>query len=304
MQSSDRAMEMPPIWREFWILLALGAVADATKFALSHLPVTPLANFLFVKGNPARSVLFGIGTVEAILELIIVVGLGLWAARSMGLGAPLLERWLRDEPIRPHLRSALVPALLLGTVIGVWGVVPDLPIFHPSRQASHREAEEIIKSPAAPKSREFVERTSGSRIGYASLALSYVCDSVSGALFARLFLISGIAWVLARATGAAPDAVSQSILWLAILLAIAVGGISNLAWHFTFERLFFSAVGMRIPNDPSWLVVTRVFVGAVPAGIGLGWLYIRRGLEAAMIGSFTAMAVGYVASMQLLTHLY
>jgi hypothetical protein len=304
MHDSVRPMEKPPFWSEFWMLLALGAIADATEFALSHLPVTPLANFLFVKDNPPRSVLFGIGTVEAILELTIVVGLGLLAARTMGLGAPLLERWLRGEPIRPHLRSVLVPALLLGTILGVWGMVPDLPIFHPGRQASHRRVEEVMNSPAAPQIKEFVERTSGRRIGFSSLALSYVCDSISGGLFARLFLISGIAWVLARATGAARDAVSQSILWPAIILAIAVWGISNLAWHFTFERLFFSAVGMSFPTDPSWLVVTRVFVGAVPAGIGLGWLYVRRGLEAAMVGSFIAMAVGYVVSTRLLTHFY
>lgn len=293
------------LWREFWILFGAGVIAHAILVAISHVPTTPFALFLFVKDNPQRPVLLGIAAAETVIELALIVGLGLLAARSMGLGAPILEKWLRSEPIRPHLRSVFGPALAVGVLIGVWAIVPNLPILHPDRQSMHREAETILNSGAGAKLTESVKRTSGPPLTSAELALSYVCEAIPGELTARLFFLSGITWILTKVTRAAPDADSRALLWMSIFLTIAVGAILYLAWQSMFERLMSDALGgISLPNAPFWLIVTRRLLKMVPAGVGLGWLYMRRGLESAIIASLIASAAGYAASTFLLARLY
>jgi hypothetical protein len=298
-------IERQLFWREFWILFGAGAIADAVLVAISHLPTTPIAMFLFVRDNPQRLVLLGIAAAETVVELAIIVGLGLLAADSVALGAPILEKYLRSEPIRPHLRSVFVPALLVGVLVGLWAVVPNLPFLHPNRQSMHREAEKILNSSATAKITEFVNRTSGRKMRAGDLALFYVCGAILGGLTARLFFCSGIVWILAKVTRTASVAGSPALLWIAIFLVIAVEAIRYLAWQSIFERLMSDALGgIWLPNDPFWLIVTRVLLRMVPAGVGLGWLYVRRGLESAMIGSVIASVAGYAATTFLLAHLY
>jgi hypothetical protein len=75
--------------------------------------------------------------VEIVVEAAIAVGVGLWAAHSGGLGAPLLEGWLRRERVFPRLSSPLAPALTVGLFVGTISSLPGLPIFHPNRKTAH-----------------------------------------------------------------------------------------------------------------------------------------------------------------------
>ena len=300
----------PPIekrlfWREFRILFGAGLIADAILVAISRLPTTPVAMFLFVKGNAQRPVLLGIAAAETVIELALIVGLGLLAARSHGLGAPILEKRLRGEPIRPHLQSVFVPALLVGVLVGLWAIVPNFSTLHQSRQTIHREAEKILDSPAEAKFTELVNRTSGRGMQSGDLALSYVCDAILGGLTARLFFLSGIVWILAKVARTTSVRVSPALLWIAIFLLIAGEAIRYLAWQSIFGRLMSDALGgIWLPKPPFWLTVERVLLKIVPAGVGLGWLYLRRGLEGAMLGSVIASVVGYAATMFLFARLY
>jgi hypothetical protein len=305
MQIIGSTTEKRLFWREFWILFGAGLIANAILVALSHLPTTPVAMFWFIKDNPQSRMFLAIAAAEIVIDLALVVGLGLLAAHAMGFGAPILETWLRGEPVRPQLRSVCVPALLVGISIGLWAVVPDLPVLHPNRQSLQRESEKIINSAAGAKLTEFVKRTSGAPLTSAELALSDVCGAISGELTARLLFLSGIAWILAKATRTAPNVGSQTFLWISVLLATAVGVILQLAWQSVFERLMHDALGgISLPSAPVWLITTRLLLGMVPAGVGLGWLYVRRGLESAIIASIISSAAGYAATTFLLARLY
>lgn len=292
-------------WREYWILLGAGLIANATLALISRLPTTPFAMFLFVKDNPPRTEMLVIAAAETVIELTLMIGLGLLAAHSLGLGAPILEKWLRNEPIRPHLRSVLVPALLVGSLVGAWSIVPRLPIFHPNRQAIARDADNLLNSPARTKIEEVLKRMTGRTVGNAELSLSYVCETISGELNASLFLLSGIAWILSRLRRSTSSEISWTILWTAIFLAVTVGAISHLAWQSIYERLLTDAIGgIRLSKNPFWLSATHLLLGSVPGGVALGWLYIRRGLESAMLGSLLASATGYAATSLLVVRLY
>ena len=267
----DSTIEKRLLGREFCVLFGAGVIADAILVAISHLPTTPVAMYLFVEYNPPKPEMLGIEGAEIVINLALIVGLGLLAARSMGFGAPILEKWLRGQPIRPHLLSAFVPALLVGVLIGLWAMVPELPFLHPNRESHHRDAEKILNSSTGAKLTEFVKRTSGARLTPAELALSYVCEAIPGELTARLFFLSGFVWILTKVTRTAADAASRTLLWIAILLTIAAGAILYLTWQSIFGRLMFDAIGgISLSHDPFWLIVTRLLLKMVPAGVGFG----------------------------------
>jgi hypothetical protein len=99
MQIIGSTTEKRLFWREFWILFGAGLIANAILVALSHLPTTPVAMFWFIKDNPQSRMFLAIAAAEIVIDLALVVGLGLLAAHAMGFGAPILETWLRGEPV-------------------------------------------------------------------------------------------------------------------------------------------------------------------------------------------------------------
>jgi hypothetical protein len=305
MENLELAPKRRLFWREFLILFGAGVIADVILVGVSHLPTTPIAMYVFVKYNPTRPEMLAIAAAEIVVNLALIVGLGLRAAHATGFGAPILEKWLRGQPVRQQLRLVFIPALIVGLLIGLWVMVPKLPFLHPNRASHYHEGEKILNSSTGAKLNEFVKRTSGARVSSAQMMLSYLCEAVPGELTTRLFFLSGFVWILAKITRTAADAASRTLLWIAILLTIAAVAIPYLAWQSIFERLMSDALGgVSLPNDSSWLIITRLLLKLVPAGIAFGWLYVRRGLESTIIASVIASVAGYVATTFLLARLY
>lgn len=88
-------------------------------------------------------------------------------------------------------------------------------------------------------------------------------------ILTRLFLVSVIAWLL------------RGRMWLAIIGAALI-----------FAAGHLPAVAVIAPLTPAML--TRTLVLNAGAGIAFGWLYWRRGLEAAMVAHFAADIVLHV----------
>jgi len=121
-QVSDKA----PFWREFFILLGAGlfgaiAVIPYTITLQSgvptEVPILPLFLVLQLANN-------------AIL-LALAIGVGLFCARRVGLGAPILEGWLRGEGVGKRGRAILLPSVLLGLGAGLIIILLDVAVFAP-----------------------------------------------------------------------------------------------------------------------------------------------------------------------------
>jgi len=89
-------------------------------------------------------------------------------------------------------------------------------------------------------------------------------------LLMRLLLVSGIAWIL-----------RGRAMWIAIVLAALVFGVGHLPT-------------LAVIGPLTALGVARAIVLNTVGGIAFGWLYWRRGLEAAMIAHFAAGIVLHV----------
>src|ERR1700722_4526273 len=112
-------MQKRLFWCEFWFLWSAGAITSAIVVLLVRIPTTPLATLLLLRGHSEKALLLGAEATEILVELAIAVICGLLAAPRAGLGAPIVENWLRGEPIRSHVRSLLVPSLVVAILLAV-----------------------------------------------------------------------------------------------------------------------------------------------------------------------------------------
>jgi hypothetical protein len=237
----------------------------------------------------------GTEAVEITVGLAIAVSCGLLAAHRIGLGAPLVEKWLSGEPIKSRVRALLVRCLVVGILVAAISMLPNLSVFHPNRQLAHHEAQRISESPSGAKVGEKLGRFTGERLTLASLTVSHLSGAIQGELIARLFLLSGIALILAKITGKPSGTAGDVILFFAVFAVAAIIAIANLAWQTATSQMIFTSVGLTsVVHDPFWVVIARALLRTVPAAVGFGWLYVRRGIESAILGAFIASVVAHV----------
>jgi hypothetical protein len=282
-------------WREFWLLWSAGAITGAIFAALVRIPTTPVATILLLRGHSQKPLLVGTEAIEIAVELAIAVSCGLLAAHRIGLGAPIVEKWLCGEPIKSHVRALLVPSLVVGILLAVISMLPNLPVFHPNRQLSHQQAERISESPDGAKVAEKLRRFVDERpLTLTSLTVSYLNAAIRVELMSRLFLLSIIALTFAKITGSPSGTASNRVLFSAVLGVAAIGAIADVLWRSATTKMVFSSLGViNIVHDSFWLVIARAFLRTVPGAVGFGWLYVRRGIESAILSAFVASVVAH-----------
>jgi membrane protease YdiL (CAAX protease family) len=91
----------------------------------------------------------------------------------------------------------------------------------------------------------------------------------------RLFLVSMLVWVFGKLTRSEAPLSRSGLAWSAIVIASILFGIGHLP-------------ATSVITELTPLVIARAIVLNGIAGLVLGWLYWKRGLESAMIAHFTA----------------
>ncbi len=289
-------MEKRLFWREFWLLWSAGAITGSIFAALVRIPTTPVATILLLRGYSQKPLLVGTEAIEITVELAIAVSCGLLAAHRIGLGAPIIEKWLCGGPIKSQVRSLLVPFLVVGILLAVISMLPNLSVFHPNRQLARHEAARISESPDGAKLAEKLGRFVDERpLTLTSLTVSYLNAAIRGELISRLFLLSIIALIFAKITGSPSGTASNRVLFSAVLGVAAIGAIANVAWQAATTKMIFSSLGViKIVHDSFWLVIARAFLRTVPGAVGFGWLYVRRGIESAILSAFVASVFAHL----------
>jgi len=235
-------------WREFGVLVGAGLVGVllVLPYQLALLPPPPIP----------LPVLVLAAVVQSAVLLAIATGLGLAAARRLGLRAPLVEAWLYGGDPRSALRALQLPlAAALGVAAAVLIVLLELVIFRP-----------LIPWLAA-----LAAATPARWQGL----LASIYGGVAEELLTRLFLVSVFAWLLSRVLR------GTLVFWLAIVLAAVLFGLGHLP-----------ATAALLPLTPA-VIVRALILNGIP-GVVFGWLFWRRGLEAAMVAHFSADLVLHV----------
>jgi membrane protease YdiL (CAAX protease family) len=204
---------------------------------------------------------------SAILFAILIFG-GLFFAARVGLGAPILERAIRGEAIADRVRAILPLSITLGVVVTLIVLALEFLVFQP---AMLRELGNVADS--------LNLRTSQPAAWKGFLASFY--GGITEELLLRLFAMSFLAWLghfFSTTTDGKP---TSAVFWAANILAAVLFGLGHLP-----------ATSVLVPLTP--LVITRAIILNGLIGLACGWLYWKRGLEAAIVSHFSADIVLHV----------
>lgn len=212
--------------------------------------------------------LIAIQIVQSALIFGVLIAAGLFFAGRIGLGAPILEARARGESVADKIRAILPVSIIVGVVASALIIGLEILIFQPALMKELGDSANALNlqnsQPAAWK-------------GFLASFYGGIVEEV----LLRLFLMSLLAWLGKFISHTADRLPASGVLWVANILAAIIFGLGHLP-----------ATATIIPLTP--LVITRAIVLNGLAGVAFGWLYWKRGLEAAMISHFSADIVLHV----------
>ncbi len=254
-ESTKHVPADPPTfpWRVFWLLLAgsvLGAGAVIPLVLEVFLPKIPQGPTLPM---PLPAIV-AVGAMQNLLLFAAAIGVGLLLSRKLGLGAPLLEGWLYHEKPRARARDSFKYGVLTGFAVGfvlLLIIIPAAPHF-----------------PGLP----FV---SAGRAAIWKRLLACLYGGIDEEVLTRLFLLSLFAWVGMKLAGKGKGLLTPTVFWVANVIVAIVFGLSHLP-----------SASLVMQITPGVVAMALVLNGI--AAVSFGYLYWKRGLEAAMIAHFCA----------------
>ncbi len=231
-----------------WQVLLIGGLVGVASLLL-----VPFEVFLPMPGSSA-SVRF-LALINPAILTIIAVFAGELTARRVGLRVPLVEAWIDSKALSDILRSQIAPALVVGAAVAVVLIGYNSTIG--ARLIANAGSQAQIASFDLPL---------GSKLLY---------GGITEEILTRWGLVSVFAWLGWRLAGR-PDTLPNVVVASAVIGAAALFAAGHLPLLFL------------IAPHASPAIVTTVLVANTLPGILFGALFVRRGLEAAMIAHASA----------------
>ena len=214
-------------------------------------------------------VVVGLALVQNGILLAVVIAIGMVLSQRVGLRMPLVSSWIRGGP-SADLKNIVLPGLFIGGLAGVLLVAADALFFLPQLPAGLLPLFDIPL--------------------WKRLLAGVVYGGITEELLMRLFLVSLVAWLLGKFLRRPDGRPAPAAFWGAIILVALLFGLGHLP-----------ITAALTPLTP--FIVVRALVLNGLAGIAFGYLYWRRGLEAAMLGHMSTHLVLQVPGVMLLKSL-
>ncbi len=300
-------MDRRIFWYEFLILWGIVMVGDAIQLLLVRVPPAFLATQLYFPLHPESSAAIWITYIVQVgIQFAIATAVGLWAAHRIGLGTPVLEAWLQKRPVRPSLRALLLPVIGTALLLSVFSNLPDFSTFHPNRKQRTAEVTAFFETDKGRMLEEQLDKLEPPprRLTVVSQTLSYAESAVSSGIYGQLFMVSIfvlLALQIRKTRGLGSD---TKVFWAGIVIVTAIRAIGLIVRQLTPSQIDQTMLAV-FPNhrDPFLLVAARGLLPMIPSSLSLGWLYVRYGLEAAILAGFMASVLGYLMFVHVFVHL-
>jgi hypothetical protein len=185
---------------------------------------------------------------------------GLWAARKLGMGAPVLDAWFGGEALSFDVRRSLFAATTLGILAGILLIALDLSIFVPLDPDGVGKIVHI-QPPAW--------------MGFLASFYGGIAEEVQIRLFLLSFLALGIRLLCDSLLPARSSPLPLPIFWSANIIAAVLFGLGRLP-------ITAELVPLTVP------IIARAIVLNGILGCLTGFLFWRRGIEMAMVCHFWA----------------
>ena len=198
--------------------------------------------------------------VQSVIFFSVAVFFGLLLGKKVGLGAPFIESWLTSGKVKDGFGKILRTTVFLGILIGI-------SIFILDRFVFSIFVEPITAFQETPPI-------------WTRLLVSFY-GGVGEEIAMRLFLTTLLVWItykFRRTNDGLPTSVG---VWLSIILVNVIFGLGHLPMTARFTEI-------------TTIVVVRAIILNGIAGVTFGWLYWKKGLEAAMMSHFTSDIVLHV----------
>ena len=217
--------------------------------------------------------LIQLGTQAALFAFASAMGLSF--ANSIGLGLPILKAWLFPQesgpdarPLWPKIRAFLPLSVIIGVGASLLIIALDVFVFQPLLKAQLGVGNALgLGSAHTPAP-------------WQGLLASFY-GGINEEILLRLLVMSFLAWIGRSVSKTADGKPTLAVLWVANVLAAVLFGLGHLPVTSTLVTL-------------TPLVVTRAIVLNGLAGVGFGYLYMKHGLESAMLSHFCADLVLHV----------
>jgi membrane protease YdiL (CAAX protease family) len=238
--------------RQVVILWAAGLVGVVAVMPFLFLTQASMLDKAAAKGV-TTPLLVALILLQSAVMLAIAVPVGLWAASRLDLQAPLSHALATGENLRTVTRPFLGIALLAGGVTGIVLLLLSAFVFGPSMPAEFIALRRSITWQGLPAA---------------------LCGGVTEELLFRLFLLSLLALGLRRVLAPTSTGLPAAPFWVANCFAALLFGLGHIPNR-----------SPGVPLTPTVWAYAILLNGI--CGTVFGWLYWRKGLEAAMLAHFT-----------------
>ncbi len=242
-----------PVRFRFRLILCLLTLAGLLSLVL--FPVELLV------GHPRPAPIWVMRLLVLIQPAILLVAAliaGFTFAPKLGLRAPATEAFARGEPVLPVLRRQLPFALLVAAIVALILLLFTRFILPEIFSAARPEASELLAASMPPMTR-----------------LLY--GGIAEEVMTRWGLVSLFGWIGWRIAGK-PQTVGRGLLSVAV-------GLAALLFAAGHVPLLYAMM-----EAPPSLLLFAVLGGNLIPGLLFGWLFVTRGLEAAIIAHMGAHA--------------
>lgn len=252
-------------WKLF---LMVWAISIISWFLVLPFTIVMIGDALSEMGSLSSFVL------STLISNLVILGatalLGLFAARKIGLGLPLVAGWLNKNFHRGVLIRTLRIALLTGFLTGVLLILIDVVIFTPYLESAIGVSNANILNPDLDRASPW----------YGFMAA--ISAGVTEEVIFRLFGVSVIAWLGGLIFKYAIGRPKPFVFWFAILVMSFIFGLAHLQTP--------ALVGWELSSAA---VIRALALNAI-GGLVYGWMYWRHGLESAIVTHFSTDLVLHV----------
>ena len=236
-------------WKLFFILLVTCVIVSVLvlPYSLEHnsIKITPIILLVTV--------------VQSLIMFAVVIFLGLFLSKRIGMGLPILEGVLAGKNQTKELRSILLPSFSLGIIAGTFMFLIAIPFNKFIPEILHLET--LVTT-------------------WKALLASFY-GGIAEEVLLRLFLVSLFVWIIFKIKKDKAGRPTVFGIWLSIILAAIFFGLSHLPGTAQITKL-------------TGIIIIRAIVGNGVGGIIFGWLYWKKGLESAIIAHFSADIVLHI----------
>jgi len=199
-------------------------------------------------------------SLQSIVMFAIAIFFGLLLSNKVGLGSPILQSVSEGKYQSKELKSILLLSVGLGFLAGLLIILFDIPF---SRLIPELQNMEI---PLIPAWKGFLASFYG---------------GIAEEVLLRLFLVSLLVWISYKIKKDRNGNPTVFGIWLSIILASIVFGLGHLP------------AAAQVFNITELVIIRSILLNGI-GGIIFGWLYWKKGLEAAILSHFSADIVLHV----------